>query len=108
MSMTAAEFKLGPHQDIGISSEGGAEDPGLSRKMSRRESLARFLMGGSRSYQDAMQPYEQLCVHRVRREQPKYGAPIYPEMPMWEWQQGSRAREILEFLGLDPEEMIDA
>jgi len=71
-----------------------------------REALARFLMGGSREWQDMGQPYEQLTQHKVRREQPKSGAPIWPEMPMWEWKHGGEAERILRFLGLDPEALV--
>lgn len=73
-----------------------------------REALARFLMGGSRDFQDMGQPYEQLSVHRVRREQPKHSRLFYPEMPMWEWERGAEAERILRFLGMDPEAPANA
>jgi hypothetical protein len=73
-------------------------------KTTQREALARFLMGGSRDFQDEGQPYEELSGGmRARREQPKWGAPVWPEIPLWDWHKGGEAERILRFLGIDPE-----
>lgn len=76
----------------------------LPTTMTQREALARFLMGGSRRFQDAGLPYETFSNGtRARREQPKWGDPIWPEMPMWDWNHGGEAERILRFLNIDPE-----
>lgn len=72
--------------------------------MTKYEALARFLCGGTPEWQDMTQPYEELSPGlRARREQPDCGPAIYPEMPMWEWKHGAAARDILTFLGIDPD-----
>lgn len=80
------------------------ETPNQSITPTNREALARFLMGGHADSQDDGQPYERLQSGLItRREQPKAGPAMWPEMPQWEWQHGAEAERILLFLGLDPE-----